>query len=111
MSELAARDCTSCKGGIPPLKGEAIENLLHKLGRGWQVIDQHHLEKEYRFRDFRQALNFTNRVGELAEAVGHHPDIYLTWGKVRLVMFTHSIDGLHESDFIFAAKADTLYDT
>lgn len=111
VSELAAMECIPCKGGIPPLKGQAIEDLLQKLGGGWRVIDEHHLDKEYRFKNFRQALDFTNRVGELAESVGHHPDIYLAWGKVRLVIWTHKIGGLSESDFIFAAKADTLYST
>lgn len=110
MSQLASRECVPCKGGIPPLKGEAIEELLRQLGGGWRVVDEHHLEKEYRFRDFRAALDFTNRVGELAEQVGHHPDIHLSWGKVRLVIFTHKIGGLHDNDFVFAAKADALVD-
>ena len=108
MSELAKLDCVPCKGGVPPLKGAEIEGLLARLNGGWKVIDEHHLEKEYRFKDFRQALDFTNRVGELAESVGHHPDIYLAWGKVRLTVWTHKIGGLNEADFIFAAKADTL---
>ncbi len=107
-SELAKLECIPCKGGIPPMKGDAILALLEKLGSGWQVMDEHHLEKEYRFRDFRQALDFTNAVGGLAESVGHHPDIHLAWGKVRLVIWTHKIGGLSESDFIFAAKADRL---
>jgi 4a-hydroxytetrahydrobiopterin dehydratase len=107
-SELAKLECIPCKGGIPPLKGSGIQSLLEKLGNEWQVIDEHHLEKEYRFRDFRQALDFTNRVGGLAESVGHHPDIHLAWGKVRLVIWTHKIGGLSESDFVFAAKADQL---
>ena len=72
------------------------------------MVDEHHLEKEYRFRNFREALAFTNKVGEMAEAQGHHPDIYLAWGKVRLTVWTHKIDGLTESDFVFAAKADAL---
>ncbi len=110
MSQLASRECIPCKGGIPPLKGEALDAALGQLGGGWRVVDEHHLEKEYRFPDFRAALEFTNRVGELAEQVGHHPDVHLSWGKVGLVIFTHKIDGLHESDFVFAAKADVLYD-
>jgi len=109
-SELAQLECVPCKGGIPPMKGDQIRPLLEKLGGGWQVIDEHHLEKEYRFPDFRQALSFTNRIGDLAETVGHHPDIHLAWGKVRLVIWTHKIGGLSQSDFIFAAKADTLVD-
>lgn len=106
MSKLANMECVPCKGGVPPLKGDTLTELLEKLGGGWRVVDGHHLEKEYRFRDFREALAFTNRVGELAEAQGHHPDIYLAWGEVRLSIWTHKIDGLTESDFIFAAKAD-----
>jgi 4a-hydroxytetrahydrobiopterin dehydratase len=80
--------------------------MHEQLGNDWKVIDEHHLEKEYRFKNFREALDFTNRVGELAESVGHHPDIFLAWGKVRLTVWTHKIGGLSESDFIFAAKAD-----
>jgi len=108
MSELANKQCVPCRGGVPPLKGDEILEFLGKLGGGWRVVDEHHLEKEYPFRDFCEALKFTNRVGELAEAQGHHPDIYLAWGKVRLTVWTHKIDGLTESDFVFAAKADAL---
>ncbi len=106
MSELAAKECIPCRGGVPPLKGKEIHTLQEKLGGGWKVVEEHHLEKEYPFKNFRQALDYTNRVGELAEAQGHHPDIYLAWGKVKLSIWTHKIDGLTESDFIFAAKAD-----
>jgi 4a-hydroxytetrahydrobiopterin dehydratase len=88
------------------LKGEELDALQEKLGNGWQIINEHHLEKEYIFADFRQALDFTVKVGEVAENQGHHPDIYLAWGKVKLTIWTHKIDGLTESDFIFAAKAD-----
>jgi len=106
MSELAAKECIPCRGGVPPLKGKEIHTLQEKLGGGWKVVEEHHLEKEYPFKNFREALDYTNRVGELAEAQGHHPDIYLAWGKVKLSIWTHKIDGLTESDFIFAAKAD-----
>ena len=95
-----------CRGGIPPLEGDQITELMGMLAPGWQAVDEHHLEKEYTFDDFAQALAFTNRVGAIAEAEGHHPDIYLAWGKVRLTIWTHKIDGLTESDFILAAKAD-----
>jgi 4a-hydroxytetrahydrobiopterin dehydratase len=108
VSDLAKLECIPCKGGIPPLKGPEIDGLLARLGGGWNVVEEHHLEKEYRFKDFRQALDFTNRVGELAERVGHHPDITLAWGKVRLTIWTHKIGGLNEADFVFAAKADAL---
>jgi 4a-hydroxytetrahydrobiopterin dehydratase len=109
MSELARKQCLPCRGGVPPLGSEEIKKLLDQLGNGWIVVDNHHLEKEYTFGDFRQALDFTNRVGAVAEEQGHHPDIYLAWGKVKLVLWTHKIDGLTESDFIFAAKSDELY--
>ena len=105
-SELAARKCIPCKGDTPPLKGAQLDALAEQLGGGWRVVDEHHLEKRYRFKNFREALDFTNRVGEIAEEQFHHPDIQLAWGRVRLEIWTHTIDGLTESDFIFAAKAD-----
>ena len=108
-SELARKECIPCRGGVPPLKGGDLTALLAKLGGGWKVVDEHHLEKEYKFKDFRQALDFTNRVGEMAEAQGHHPDVYLAWGKVKITFWTHKIDGLTESDFIFAAKSDSVF--
>ena len=87
---------------------DEIETYLADLGGDWQVVDDHHLEKEYRFKNFREALDFTNRVGELAESVGHHPDILLAWGRVKLTVWTHKIDGLFSADFVFAAKADAV---
>jgi 4a-hydroxytetrahydrobiopterin dehydratase len=107
-NELSKKQCIPCKGGVSPLKGDNLENIHKQLNGNWMIVDEHHLEKEYIFSNFRQALAFTNQVGELAEAEGHHPDIYLTWGKVKLMVWTHKIDGLTESDFIFAAKVDVL---
>ena len=104
--DLASMECVPCRGGVPPLDRAEIESYLADLGHEWRVVDDHHLEKEFRFADFKQALAYTNRVGELAERIGHHPDIYLAWGKVRLTVWTHKIDGLNEPDFVFAAKAD-----
>jgi 4a-hydroxytetrahydrobiopterin dehydratase len=94
------------QGWRAPLKGDELAKLHGQVEGGWRVVDEHHLEKEYQFDDFAKALGFTNRVGNLAEDQGHHPDIYLAWGKVRLRIWTHKINGLTESDFIFAAKAD-----
>jgi 4a-hydroxytetrahydrobiopterin dehydratase len=108
MNELAEKECVSSKGRTPPLEGPELAVLAQKLGGGWKVINEHHLEKEYKFKDFREALAFTNQVGELAEKVNHHPDIYLAWGQVKLTVFTHSSKGLTESDFIFAAKVNEL---
>lgn len=109
-SELAQKQCVPCKGGVPPLKGNAVDELARRLGGDWTVVDEHHLTKTYRFKNFVEALDFTNAVGRVAEEQGHHPDVYLTWGKVRLDIWTHAIDGLTESDFILAAKCDQLLD-
>lgn len=109
LCDLAVRDCIPCRGGVPPLKGPALHEMQSQLGNGWQVVREHHLEKEYRFKNFREALAFTNRIGEVAEQQGHHPDIELAWGRVKLLVWTHKIDGLTESDFILAAKADRLF--
>lgn len=108
MSDLASMECVPCRGGIPPLGHEAIIPLHERLGGGWQVVDDHHLQKEFRFDDFKNALAFTNRIGELAEAQGHHPEIHLGWGHVNLLIWTHKIFGLSESDFVLAAKIDRL---
>lgn len=108
MSELAEKDCIPCKGGVPPLKGAPLADLAAKLGNGWKVINEHHLEKEFGFKNFREALAFTNKVGELAEEQGHRPDIALSWGRVKITIWTHKIDGLTESDFILAAKVDRV---
>ena len=108
MSDLAQKQCVACKGGVPPLAGSDLARLARHLDAGWRVVKGHHLERDYQFQNFRQALAFTNRVGQLAEEQNHHPDIYLAWGKVKLTLWTHKIDGLTESDFIFAAKVDQL---
>jgi 4a-hydroxytetrahydrobiopterin dehydratase len=109
MSELSQQHCVPCRGGVPALKGDQLKVLARKLGGDWKVVEEHHLEKAYTFDDFQQALAFTNRVGEIAEREGHHPDIHLTWGRVVLSIWTHKIDGLTESDFVLAAKADDAY--
>ena len=106
MSDLAKKTCIPCRGGVPPLKGAQLEDLQDKLKNDWKIINEHHLEKEYSFKNFKEALDFTVKVGELAEDQDHHPDIFLTWGKVKVTIWTHKIDGLTESDFIFAAKTD-----
>lgn len=106
LDELAGKKCVACDGGTPKLQGQSLKKLTSELGSGWNVVKEHHLEKEFKFKDFREALAFTNRVGELAEEQGHHPDIYLAWGKVKVTIWTHKIEGLTESDFILAAKIE-----
>jgi 4a-hydroxytetrahydrobiopterin dehydratase len=105
---LANKHCVPCQGGTPPLKGEPLAQLHRQLGGNWQIIDGHRLEKEYRFKNFREALVFTNKLGEIAEQEGHHPDLFLSYGKVKVQLWTHKINGLSESDFILAAKSDRL---
>ena len=107
MSELSRKTCSPCEGGIPPLDPDAIASYLSQL-QGWRAVDNHHLTKEYGFPDFLQALAAVNRIGQLAENQGHHPDLYLAWGKVGVKIWTHKIDGLTESDFILAAKTDEV---
>ena len=107
MSELASKQCVPCRGGVPPLQGSEINRLLGQLN-GWEVVNEHHLKKNYSFSNFAEALTFVNKVGELAEEQGHHPDICFGWGKVEITIWTHKIDGLTESDFILAAKIDEL---
>jgi 4a-hydroxytetrahydrobiopterin dehydratase len=105
MQDLAARKCEPCEKGTPAIKGVELRGLYAQLD-GWTLVNEHHLEKEYLFKDFREALGFVNRLGEVAEQEGHHPDIFLTWGKVKVTLWTHSVGGLSENDFILAAKAD-----
>jgi 4a-hydroxytetrahydrobiopterin dehydratase len=105
--QLADKQCVPCRGGVPALKGSDLKHL-HKSVPGWTIVDEHHLCREFRFHDFKQALDFVNRVGATAEEQGHHPDILLTWGRAEITIWTHKIDGLTESDFILAAKIDRL---
>ncbi|MFZ2491261.1 MAG: 4a-hydroxytetrahydrobiopterin dehydratase [Thermoanaerobaculia bacterium] len=105
---LINEKCIPCRGGVPPLTGDELASVRAELGGDWDVVREHHLEKSFEFPDFVTALAFTNRVGEVAEEEGHHPDIHLAWGKVRIEIWTHKIDGLTRSDFILAAKIDQL---
>ena len=107
MSDLASKTCVPCRGGTPPLKGQELHSYSHQLPN-WQVIDEHHITRTFTFPDFQRALDFVNRVGAVAEQQGHHPDIFLAWGKVGITSWTHSVNGLTESDFIMAAKIDQI---
>jgi 4a-hydroxytetrahydrobiopterin dehydratase len=110
MPELDDKKCIPCRGGTPPLKGKELETL-HKAVLQWTVTNEHHLTRTFKFPDFKQALEFVNKVGAVAEEQGHHPDILLAWGKAEITLWTHKIDGLTESDFIMAAKIDRVYGT
>jgi 4a-hydroxytetrahydrobiopterin dehydratase len=104
--ELADGKCVPCRGGVPPMSEPEARAMAERLDNGWELVDGHHLRKTYRFKNFREALDFTNRLGAVAEAEKHHPNIFLAWGEVTVELWTHKIDGLTESDFILAAKAD-----
>ncbi len=108
MDNLLAKKCIPCSIGDEPLKENEIIEYSNSLDKEWKVVELQRLEKTYRFKNFREALDFTVQVGELAEMEGHHPDIYLSWGKVVLKLWTHKIGGLHENDFILAAKIDGI---
>jgi 4a-hydroxytetrahydrobiopterin dehydratase len=107
MSELSSKTCIPCRGGVPPVAGKELEDLAKQVPE-WKVVEEHHIVRSFTFPDFRQALAFVNKVGEVAESQGHHPDILLAWGKAEISIWTHKINGLTESDFILAAKIDKL---
>jgi 4a-hydroxytetrahydrobiopterin dehydratase len=107
MSNLSSKTCVPCRGGIPPLKGKGLADL-HQQVPQWEIIDDHHITRTFTFPDFRKALEFVNKVGDLAESQGHHPDIVLAWGRAQITLWTHKINGLTESDFIMAAKIDEI---
>ena len=112
MSELANKKCIPCKGGIPPFNMSEIHKYLKKVD-GWDVKENQsksfYLIKEFKFKNFLESQDFVNKVGEIAEKEGHHPDISFGWGYAKIRIFTHSIKGLAESDFILAAKVDQLF--
>ena len=109
MSELAGKKCIPCKVGTPPLSGEELLEFYHQLPDEWQLVNDHQIERTYSFQDFKKALAFVVEVGKIAEEEGHHPNIELSWGKVKLTYWTHKIDGLSEADFVMAAKSDVFY--
>lgn len=118
MVNLAQKKCVACEGGVASLQGEELLGFAKELGSEWKIINDHHLEREFIFKlerefifkDFKQALAFTNQVGAIAEEEGHHPDLSLGWGKVKITLWTHAVDGLSENDFILAAKINQLRD-
>jgi len=109
MSELTEKQCVPCEGGVPPLEQDEVEELLTEVNN-WDFIDESppKIQKEYKFKDFKESMEFVNNVAELAESEGHHPNIDINYNRVNIVLYTHAIDGLHENDFILAAKVDGL---
>lgn len=102
---LVQKKCVPCEGGVPPLKGEALQEYLDQVA-GWEQVNEHHIVKTYTFPDFVAALSFVNKIGDIAEQENHHPDICFGWGKVEVTLWTHAVSGLSENDFILAAKID-----
>lgn len=111
MTKLAQEKCIPCESDIPALINDEIATLKQELPQ-WQLIETDgipRLKRSFAFKNFMEALNFSNTVGEIAESQGHHPQICLTWGEVTIEWWTHNIKGLHKNDFIMAAKTDELY--
>ena len=106
LVSLADQACIPCRGGVPPLASEQAEELLTELGDGWGLNPDGHLERSYSFKSFGDAMKLANAVAEIADEENHHPDLYVAWGKCKVEIWTHKIDGLTESDFYFAAKVD-----
>jgi len=109
-SSLADEECEACTSDDEPLSQSEYTDYLTEIESVWEVIDDHHLKGVYPFDDFRDALEFTYEIGELAEEEWHHPDIHLQWGEVRIEMWTHKIDGLHKTDFVMAARMDRIHE-
>lgn len=107
MTDLASKTCVPCRGDTPPLQGKEIESLQRQIPE-WEVVEDHHLKRIFRSKNFREALRFVNEVSVIAEEQGHHPDIGFGWGYAEVRVWTHKIDGLTESDFVFAAKVDRI---
>lgn len=111
MSSLSSKICTACSGDAEKMKATEIHEKMKELEDGWEQENNHHIERKFEFDDFQEALEFVNEVGEIAEEQGHHPVINdFTWGKATVKLYTHKIDGLHENDFIMAAKIDEVYE-
>lgn len=105
---LANKSCIPCQGGVPSLTTQEVEKLLQELGSGWVLNDTGHLYKEYPLGGFMGPMSFANKIADIAEKEGHHPDLKISWGTCTVEIWTHKINGLTESDFILAAKIETL---
>ena len=108
LDNLSDMECVPCKGGVPPLSDEESDAFLSQIHHDWEVVENHHLTRTWQFPDFSSALEFINKLGEICEQQNHHADFELGWGRVVSVIYTHKIDALTESDFVLAAKFDTV---
>ena len=105
---LEEKKCLPCSGEVPAMNLQQIKPLLAQLNEQWKLVEEHHLEREFLFDDFATALDFVNSAGEICEQENHHADFHLSWGKVKVSIWTHKIDGLAEADFILAAKIEKI---
>ena len=108
MTGLSVKECVPCQGGVPTLSSADIAKYCEEIP-SWRVIDNHHLSKSFKFEDYRETIAFVNKLADLAERVGHHPAIYVTYGEARVDIWTHKVNGLTENDFVLAAKTDMLH--
>jgi 4a-hydroxytetrahydrobiopterin dehydratase len=106
--ELKEKRCKPCEGGVPPLKPEEIRKYKSRLKNDWQIIENKKIHFSYKFRNFKEALDFANKVGQIAEEEQHHPDLHIYYGKLGIDLSTHAIKGLSENDFIIASKIEAL---
>ena len=106
--DLHQKKCIPCQGGIPPLTALEIEPYIRQIHDDWKLIADHHIERVFSFNDFKSALEFVNQAGGICEEEDHHADFELSWGRVKIMIWTHKIDGLNEADFILAAKIDNI---
>lgn len=105
---LSDKKCVACEGGIPPLETEKVKEYMAELGGGWKTENGKKIKKDFKFKDFKEAIIFVNKIAEIAENEGHHPDIHIFYNQVIIELWTHAVGGLSENDFIMAAKIDKL---
>ncbi len=108
MMELSEKKCIPCEGGIPPLNEKEISEYIERVSKDWKVIDSNKITREFYFVSYRHTIDFVNKVANLAEEEGHHPVLHVYFGRIVAELWTHSINGLSENDFILAAKIDKL---
>ncbi|OGK32424.1 4a-hydroxytetrahydrobiopterin dehydratase [Candidatus Roizmanbacteria bacterium RIFCSPHIGHO2_12_FULL_36_11] len=107
--KLTEKKCVPCEGGMPPMRLAEIKKYLPQLKNKWELSDSKKITYSFKFKTFKQAIVFVNRVAELAESENHHPNIYILYNKVKIILTTHAIGGLSENDFILAAKIENLF--
>src|SRR3990167_5236895 len=106
--DLLSQKCEPCEGGVPPMTPNEIKQYLPKLNQPWEVIDNKKISHTFILKTFKEAINFVNKIADLAEKEGHHPNIHILYNRVKIVLSTHAIDGLSRNDFILAAKIEKL---